>query len=211
VRAGKVEQFNGGRERYKSGGSAKNVRFLKHTVQISRLTERIAEIIVFRNFDGATIVQLVKAKDVTPGRSFFAFMTSPNPLRRVRWAWALPLLALAVNVGLVLLAVRQNTAFLSAHPGVSWYRQAPATLFAQLLNGPGFFLPWPFAPLDADWIRLPGVILFWAWLGRGLDRRLRGVQTKSNHSSFRRGLSYAAVLGLAMLFAWGFLTCLHRQ
>jgi hypothetical protein len=141
-------------------------------------------------------------------------MTSSNPLHRIRWAWALPLLALAVTASLIALAIRQNAVFWAAHPGLTdtpGEFQAPATLFAPILNGAGFFLPSPFGPLDADWIRLPGVILFWAWLGRGLDRRLRGVRSRINHSGFRRGVFHTAMLALATLFAWGFLRLLHMQ
>ncbi len=139
-------------------------------------------------------------------------MTTPNPLRHVRWAWTLPLVVLAANASLMVLAIHQNAAFVAAHPGAAIGElQAPATLLAQVLDGPGFFLPSPFGPLDADWIRLPGVVLFWAWLGRGLDRKLCRVRPGINRSGFRRGVFCAAMFGLALLFTWGFLRFLHRQ
>jgi hypothetical protein len=86
-----------------------------------------------------------------------------------------------------------------------------SSLLAQILNGPGFFFPWPFGPIDADWIRLPGVALFWAWLGRGLDRRLRGEQTKMKNRRSRRLAWNLVMLGVAALFAFEFLRQLHMQ
>jgi hypothetical protein len=141
-------------------------------------------------------------------------MTSPDPLRRVRWVWALPLLATTATAILVVLALRQNAAFSIAHPHFSdtpWELQAPATLLAELLNGPGFFFPSPFGPLDADWIRLPGVALFWTWLGRGLDRKLHGRRSPTNDTGLRPILFPAVMFVLAVLFAWEFMRLLHMQ
>jgi hypothetical protein len=141
-------------------------------------------------------------------------MTRPNLLRRVRWSWTLPLIASTITASLIVVAVRDNAAFWAAHPGISdtpGEFQSPASLLAQILNGPGFFFPWPFGPIDADWIRLPGVALFWAWLGRGLDRRLRGEQTKMKSRRSRRLAWNLVMLGVAALFALEFLRQLHMQ
>jgi hypothetical protein len=141
-------------------------------------------------------------------------MTSPNLLRRVRWTWTLPLVASAITVSLIVAAVRENAAFWAAHPGLTdtpGMLQSPAFLLAQILNGPGFFFPSPFGAIDAEWLRLPGVALFWAWLGRGLDRRLRGEQTKMKNPSSRRVAWNLVMLGVAALFVFEFLRLLHMQ
>lgn len=141
-------------------------------------------------------------------------MTRPNLLRRFRWSWTLPLIASSVTAVLIFVAVRDMRAFWAAHPGLTdtpGAFQSPATLLAQMLNGPGFFFPWSFAPVDADWIRLPGVALFWAWLGRGLDRRLRGEQTKTSDSRSRQLAWNLVMLGIAALFVFEFLRILHMQ
>lgn len=141
-------------------------------------------------------------------------MTRPNLLRRFRWSWTLPLIASSVTAVLIVAAVRDMRTFWAAHPGLTdtpGEYQSPATLLAQMLNGPGFFFPWPFSPIDADWIRLPGAALFWGWLGRGLDRRLRGEQTKMNNPRSRRLAWNLVMLGVAALFAFEFLRMLHMQ
>lgn len=141
-------------------------------------------------------------------------MTRTKLLRRVRWSWTLPLVASTLTAVLIVAAVRDMRAFWAAHPGLTdtpGAFQSPATLLAQMLNGPGFFLPWPFSPIDADWIRLPGVALFWAWLGRGLDRRLRTEQTKINNPRSRRLAWNVVMLGVAALFVFEFLRILHMQ
>lgn len=135
-------------------------------------------------------------------------MTCSNPLRRVRWSWALPLIALAITASLIIAAQRDVTAFWAAHPGFSdtpWELQSPATLVAQALNGPAFF--WPLA---CDWARLPGVILFWAWLGHGVDRRLRGEKIISR-SRFRRVIGNSVMLSIAAFFTFVFLMLLRGQ
>lgn len=149
-------------------------------------------------------------RGVLPGWKEPSDMTLSSSLRSVRWVWTLPILAVAVTASLMVLAVRQDGAFRAANPGVAyWEYQAPARLAAQVINGPGYFLPSPFAPVGYDWIRLPGVVLFWAWIGRGLDRKLRRTAPKISKSSFRRGISYVALLGLAVLFACEFFKLLR--
>ena len=141
-------------------------------------------------------------------------MASPNLLRRVRWSWTLPLLTSTITVSLILAAMRDNAAFWAAHPGLTdtpGALQSPATLLAQMLNGPGFFFPSPFAPLYADWIRLPGVLLFWVWLGRGLDHRVRRERTKMKSPRSRRVVWNLVMLGAGALFAFEFLRLLHMQ
>jgi hypothetical protein len=141
-------------------------------------------------------------------------MTRPNLLRRVRWSWTLPLVASTVTAFLFVAAVRDNAAFWAAHPRISdtpGEFQSLPSLLAQILNGPGLFFPWPFGPIDADWSRLPGVALFWAWLGRGLDRRLRGEHIKVKTPRSGRIALNLVMLAVAVLFAFEFLRLLHVQ
>ena len=137
-------------------------------------------------------------------------MSLSNYLRRVRWAWALPITAVAVTASLIVLARSQDLAFWVAHPGISdtpGEFQAPARFFEQLISGPGFYFPIPYEYVHG-FARLPGVALFWAWLGLGLDRRLHGVRSHIIRSSFWRGATYALLLGVAALFAWKFYSSL---
>ena len=76
-------------------------------------------------------------------------MTRPNLFRRVRWSWTLPLIASTITASLIVVAVRDNAAFFAAHPGISdspGEYQSPASLLAQILNGPGIFLPLAIRP-----------------------------------------------------------------
>ena len=140
-------------------------------------------------------------------------MISTNRRRRIRWSRTLPLVAAAVTAGLIVAAKRDNAAFWAAHRGISdtpWEFQSPATLLAQMLNGPGFFFPSPFGPISAELIRLPGVALFWAWLGRGIDRKLDHEQTKAK-SLRSQVIGNSVMLAIASLFAFEFLKLLHMQ
>lgn len=160
------------------------------------------------------IVGVERVKSLYASFQHRSSMTRPNLLRRVLWSWALPLLATAITASLIVAAVRDNAAFWAAHPGLTdtpGEFQSPFSLLAQILNGPGFFFPWPFGAIDVDWIRLPGVALFWAWLGRGLDRRLRGEQTKIKSSRSGRVAGNLVMVGIAGLFAFEFLRLLHMQ
>jgi hypothetical protein len=113
---------------------------------------------------------------------------------------------------LTILAARQDAAFWKAHPGISdtpWEFQPPARFFEQLLNGPGYYVPFPFFYYSnghADFARLPGIALFWMWIGWALDRRLRGVRSPVIRSRSRRVTSYLALFGLASFFAWRYFT-----
>jgi len=141
-------------------------------------------------------------------------MSTATFLKHVRWVWTLPILAVAATTVLVSLAVHQNAAFVATHAGLTdtpGELQAPATLFAQILNGPGFFFPSPFGPLRADWIRLPGVALFWAWIGWQLDERLRVNQKVRTRSRVVRTVVASTMFLLAALFVLQFIRCLHTQ
>lgn len=123
-------------------------------------------------------------------------------------------MASAVTAVLMVAAVRDRRAFWAAHPGLTdtpGEFQSLATLLAQMLNGPGFFFPSPFGPIDVDWIRLPGIALFWAWLGRGIDRMVRGESAKSKASRFRQTVSNSVLLCIAALFTFEFSRLLHMQ
>jgi hypothetical protein len=126
----------------------------------------------------------------------------------VRWKWALPGAAVLVTACLMILAKRQNAIFWATHPGVSdtpWEFQPPARFFEQLLNGPGFYFPIRFGTtMNGDFARLVSVALFWMWIGWALDRRLRGIRSPIIRARFLRAVSYSALLGLALFFAWEF-------
>lgn len=127
-------------------------------------------------------------------------------LKRIRWAWALPILAVALTSGLIVLAEHQDAAFWATHPGSSDTPaefQAPARFFEQLINGPGFYFPMPYE-FVYGFARLLGVALFWAWLGVGLDRRLHGARSHVIQSRLCRAATYTTLLGLTVLFAWRF-------
>jgi len=113
-------------------------------------------------------------------------MSVSSLAERVRWVWALPILAVVLTSGLIFLAKHQDVPFWATHPGISdtpGEFQLPARFFEQLINGPGFYFPMPYEFVNG-FARLLGVALFWAWLGVGLDRRLHGVRTHFISVSF---------------------------
>ena len=152
--------------------------------------------------------------------------TSPNPktnrwclillmpagaiLRSVRWRWILPILAVATTSILMIVAARQDQQFWATHPGFRdspYESQGPAILFAQLLNGPIFYLTPRFGELRAFRLDFPEVgrvlslVFFWNWIGWGIDRKLHGVHTPFIQSRRLRLALYAAMLALTCLFA----------
>ena len=137
-------------------------------------------------------------------------MNSSSLLRRIQWKWALPILAVTCSAALMVLARRQDDAFWTAHPGISdtpWEFQAPARCIVQLLNGPGFYIPFFFnewTSTYAEFARLPSIALFWTWLGWALDRRLKGNVSPLIKSRFFRAVSYTMLLVVACCFAWLF-------
>jgi len=120
----------------------------------------------------------------------------------------------------MIVAAKQDQEFWAAHPHFSdtpWEVQAPARLFAQLLNGPSFYLSFWTGAFDAfglyfpDVGRLPGVVLFWSWVGWAVDRRLQGTRTPFVRSRLVRSAFYAVALVLTGMFAWGALDYLHMH
>ena len=147
-------------------------------------------------------------------------MGTATMLRSVRWVRILPILAVAVTSFLMILAAKQDQEFWAAHAHFSdtpWEFQAPARLFAQLLNGPSFYLRFWAGGFDAfglyfeDVGRLFGVVLFWVWVGWALDRRIRGTCTPFVRSRLLRGTLYAAMLVLTCLFVWAILDFLDSH
>jgi hypothetical protein len=137
-------------------------------------------------------------------------MTTATILRSIRWAWTLPILTVAVTLILMIVGAKQDQEFWAAHAGFSdtpWEYQAPAKLFAQLLNGPIFYLSPRLGGFNAFGVYLPdvgrllGIALFWAWVGWALDRRLLGA-TPFVRSRLLRGTLYGGMLLLTCLFAW---------
>jgi hypothetical protein len=147
-------------------------------------------------------------------------MASGSILRAVRWARVLPVLAVGITSVLMILAAKQNEeiwATYARHSDTPQEFQAPARLFAQILNGPGFFFTvWrggfeAFGLYFSDVGRLLGVVLFWCWVGWALDRRLRGTCAPFIRSRLVRGSLYATLLGLSCMFAGLILEDLHSR
>lgn len=131
-------------------------------------------------------------------------------LRSVRWRWILPILAVATTSILMIVGAHQDQQFWATHPGFSdspYESQGPAMLFAQLLNGPTFYLTPRFGDLSAFGLdfpevgRLLGLVFFWNWIGWAIDRRLHGVRTPFIQSRRLRLALYVAMLALICLFA----------
>lgn len=140
-------------------------------------------------------------------------MSLSKRLRRIRWAWTLPILAVAMTSDLIVLAQHQDAVFWAAHPGISdtpGEFQAPARFFEQVISGPGFYFPMPYE-FVYGFARLLGVALFWSWLGVGIDRRLQGVRSHIIQSRFHRGAIYTALLIVAIFFAWRFFEYLRMR
>jgi hypothetical protein len=142
-------------------------------------------------------------------RCLMLVMGTGTILRSVHWARTLPILAFAITAALVIVSAKQDQEFWAAHAHFSdtpWEFQAPARLFAQLLNGPSFYLTaWAgdfgaFGLYFPDAGRLLGVVLFWFWVGWALDRRLRRTRTAFVRSRLLRGTLCAAMLALTCLF-----------
>lgn len=131
-------------------------------------------------------------------------------LRDVRWARLLPFAALGITSLLMIIAAKQEAqiwAIYARYSDTPQEFQAPARLFAQLLNGPSFyFTVWrggfeAFGLYFSDIGRLPGIVLFWYWAGWKLDRRLSGIRAPFVQSRLVRGVLYGAMLGLSCFFA----------
>ena len=136
-------------------------------------------------------------------------MVSGSTLWKVRWARILPLAALGITSVLMIIAAKQEVeiwAIYARHSDTPQEFQAPARLFAQLLNGPSFyFTVWTggfeaFGLYFSDVGRLPGIVLFWYGMGWALDRRLGGTRAPFVGSRLVRATLYGALLGLSCLF-----------
>ena len=137
-------------------------------------------------------------------------MVSAATVRVVRWARVLPIVALGITFALMIIAAKQEVQICATYARNSdtpQEFQAPARLFAQLLNGPSFyFAVWrggfeAFGLYFSDVGRLPAIVLFWYWVGWVLDRRVRGNRAPFVRSRLLRGILYGALLGLSCLFA----------
>jgi uncharacterized membrane protein YqhA len=137
-----------------------------------------------------------------------------------RWTLILPVVMLAITTVLVFLTAIQDQQFWATHPHFSdtpWEIQPPARLFAELINGPGFYLTFlcpgirVFGLNLRDFGRLAGVVVFWTWIGWGLDRRVLGLSTSIIRRRWLRASVYAVLLGLTILFIWGTLEILDSH
>ncbi len=138
-------------------------------------------------------------------------MGSGSIQRVVRWTQVLPVLAVAFTSVLMIIAARQDQeiwATYARHSDTPQEFQAPARLFAQVLNGPSFYFTFWRGGFEAfglyfpDSGRLLGVALFWYWVGWAFDRRLRGIRAPFIKSRLVRSALYATLLVLSSLFAW---------
>jgi hypothetical protein len=136
-------------------------------------------------------------------------MVSGSTLWKVRWARILPFAAFGITSVLMIIAAKQEVeiwAIYTRHSDTPQAFQAPARLFAQLLNGPSFyFTVWTggfeaFGLYFSDVGRLPGIVLFWYGVGWALDRRLSGTRAPFVGSRILRATLYGALLGLSCLF-----------
>jgi hypothetical protein len=136
-------------------------------------------------------------------------MVSGSTLWKVRWGRILPFVALEITSVLMIIAAKQKMeiwAIYTCHSDTPQALQAPARLFAQLLNGPSFyFTVWAggfeaFGLYFSDAGRLPGTVLSWYGVGWTLDRRLSGTRAPFVGSRLVRATFYGALLGLSCLF-----------
>jgi hypothetical protein len=143
-------------------------------------------------------------------------------LTSTKWARALPVLALAITVVLMITAAAQDEKLWAdlghgRFPDTPNVYQVPARLLMQLLSGPSFlFRVWfggfhAFGLYFADLGCLPFVALFWFWVGWGLDRRIAGNRAPWIKSRLFRGMLYGAMLTLTCLFGWAVLHSLKLQ
>ena len=136
--------------------------------------------------------------------------------RKVRWLWNLPTGMSAITIVLMVLTPIQETKFWEDHHTARyWEVQPPARLFAELLNGPGFFLTYRLRGIQLfgqdvyDFGRLVGVVIFWTWIGWALDRRLAGIRMPIIKLRWLRASIYAVLVGLVALFIGAVLSDLH--
>jgi hypothetical protein len=136
-------------------------------------------------------------------------MVSGSTLWKVRWARILPFVALGITSVLMIIAAKQEVEIWTVYARNSdtpQEFQAPARLFAQLLNGPSFyFTVWTggfeaFGLYFSDVGRLPGIVLFWYGVGWVVDRRLGGTRAPFVGSRLVRATLYSALLGVSCLF-----------
>jgi hypothetical protein len=136
-------------------------------------------------------------------------MVSGSTLWKVRWAGILPFVAFGITSVLLIIAAKQEVeiwAVYARHSDTPQEFQAPARLFAQLLNGPSFyFTVWTggfkaFGLYFSDFGRLPGIALFWYGVGWALDRRLNRTRAPFVGSRIVRATLCGALLGLSCLF-----------
>jgi len=119
---------------------------------------------------------------------------------------------------LMLLALKQEQQFwpgrLSDTP---WAFQPPARLAAELLNGPGFYLTFPLPGIKLfgqhlyDFGRLPGVALFWTWIGWKLDGRLSGNRRHVIKIAWLRFCVHATLFASSLLLMWATVSDLHSS
>jgi hypothetical protein len=134
--------------------------------------------------------------------------------RQVRWMCTLPVVMLLVTVVLMFLASGQELK--APHASDTPFAfQPPARLFAELINGPGFYLTFLVPGLTLfgrhlyDFGRLLGVIIFWTWIGWGLDGRFRGTRKALIRVRWVRAGVHAMFLSSCVLLIWGTLSNLH--
>ncbi len=130
--------------------------------------------------------------------------------------WALPVLMSLATTVLIFLASRQELK--APHPSDTPFAyQPPARLFSELLNGPGFYLTFLVPGLTLfgerlyDLGRLIGIVVFWTWIGWGLDGRFRGTSKAIIRIAWVRAGIYAVLLTSCLLLIGGTVLDLHSD
>jgi hypothetical protein len=106
------------------------------------------------------------------------------------------------------------------HWAIGWV--PPATIAAAIISGPGYiitpFLPMPRSlhwDLNPEMVRLPGIAIFWYFVGWAIDRRLREKrafsQTRPRTALLMFGLLGLLAGSLSVLFVFGTIQTLRYE
>lgn len=122
-------------------------------------------------------------------------VSSNNLFRRIRWRIAFPAIAVLLNLWL------QHLDWFWSIGAAKWDDLAATSAqgLIILLNGPVFWLLFPYLPNGLDWIL---IITFWAWIGWLIDRPLAGNRSIVIRPRWLRGSLYALGFALGVFFLW---------
>ena len=129
-----------------------------------------------------------------------------NALRRVPWKFVLPAVMLTATAAFL----RLDAVWMR---GAAYWDDMPVTSawgFLGLLNGPGFWLGQILRALIGDYVGLSlGSVIFWAYSGFLIDRRLGGNRTPIIGKTWIRVLLHSLGLVVACLALAGAVTSLR--